>query len=164
MHSKLFKSKRALTSKQLTAKLLKVKPKDSQPKLSKKQAEWSYKAMRLDPDIQAQQYLSLANTISGMSANDQASVTDDEMATFYKVTDPIHYFIRRSDDFRRRPREGAQAFENRKLATAKGRCARYLKKYPKHTKGRIDRRSTIGWVRKKKRTKAEPGSNLQRFL
>lgn len=164
MHSRLLKSKRPLTAKQLTAKLLRVQSKHKQPKLTKKQIEQNYKAMRRDPDLQAEQYLSLANTISEMSANDQASVPDDEMAIFYKVTDPIHYFTRRSDDFRRRPREGAQTFENRKLATAKRRCARYLKKYPKHTKGRIDRRSTIGWVRKKKRKKAEPGSNLQRFL
>jgi hypothetical protein len=84
-----------------------------------------------------------------------AQQSDEEMAVYYKVTDPIHFFIRKADDFKRRPRESDASFERRKITTAKRRCARWLKKYPKHTKGHIDRASTIGWSQPRGRKMAK---------
>jgi hypothetical protein len=112
--------------------------------------------MQRDWKIRADENLAFANMVRNLDAGQVAEIDDEGRAIYYKVTDPIHHFVRMMEDLFRRPRESDSAFHNRQQRSAQRKNGRFLKKYPEHTRGMIDRWSVPPKPRAKQAKNGKP--------
>jgi hypothetical protein len=108
-----------------------------------------------DPDIKAQQNLSIASAISRMTADEQARQEDREMEIYYKAFDPEAHFINKADDLTRKPRQNDGQYREYQRQMAKMCTDKFIKDHPERGQGRIDRFSKPRKLRRRK-VKSKP--------